>query len=130
MGDRNYQIKIVNVPLMNTYSFEIVSKWDDGNFGNGHWVFDTLTEAKDTIIAYMHEQHPQTVNDPVIGAGRIRNVRMSDLWDDFWNEYDLDMKRLGSFLDGISSEDFKEMDRKIAEQDRKDREEKKKQQLK
>ena len=110
----NYQIKIVPVGLMNTYSFRIVSKWDDGDFDNGHWVFDTLAEAKDAIIAYMHEQHPQTVNDPVGGAGQIRTKRLCDLWDDFWDDYDEDMKRLDYLLE-TTDMSLEEIDDKIKE---------------
>ena len=110
----NYQIKIVSIGLMNTYSFEIVSKWDDGDFNDGHWVFDTLADAKDAIIAYMHEQHPQIVNDPVGGVGQIRAKRLCDLWDVFWSYYDEDMKRLDYLLE-TTDMSLEEIDNKIKE---------------
>ena len=110
----NYQIKIVSRGLMDTYSFEIVSKWDDGDFNNGHLVFDTLAEAKDALIAYMHEQHPQIVNDPVGGVEQIRATRLCDLWDEFWSYYDEDMWRLDYLLE-ITGMSLEELDNKIYE---------------
>ena len=119
MSDNNYKIKIsdsLSNMLYQMISFEIISKYDDGEFGDGHWTFDTLQEAKDEAIRYLDEQYYDQVNntdDPIKPKSLIRNLRLCDLWDEFWDEYDKDQKRLEYLMKDMSYEDLEKLDNDI-----------------
>jgi len=119
MSENNYKIKIsdsLSNMLYQMISFEIISKYDDGEFGDGNWTFDTLKEAKGEAIRYLNEQYYDQVNnpdDPIKPKSLIRNLRLCDLWDDFWDEYDKDQKRLEYLMKDMSYEDLEKLDNDI-----------------
>ena len=121
MSESNYKIKITDSSYsFQIIDFEIISKLDEGDFGDlfgdGHWTFDTLQEAKDEAIRYLDEQYYDRVNntnDPIKPKSLIRNLRLCDLWDKFWDGYEKDQKRLEYLMKDMSYEDLEKLDNDI-----------------
>ena len=95
-----YKIKLDELPLMIAHmTFEVVSQNEDG-----HWTFDNLEEAKEEALRFLDEQYDDyvngddTTNDIIKPKSLIRNTRLSDLVDPFWEKYDENMTRLDYFL--------------------------------
>ena len=120
-----YKIRVNEMPLMNAmFSFRIVSHneelgWND----KGYWVFNTLTEAKEYALKYINEQYwdyvngPDAKNDIIKPKERIRYQRLWDLTDEFWEDYDLDQKRL-IYLTEKMSMSLDELDKLVTKEDK------------
>jgi hypothetical protein len=112
---RNYQIKISMSSTFCMMHFEIVEPGHQREEFDGEltdrWIYDSLEQAKYFAIAYLEEQYPDEIDACSMIKPRsiINNIRMCDLWDDFWSVYEEDRK----LLNALKDDEYDELTKRI-----------------